>query len=394
MGDYEKALAFYKQALLRYEKENNEMGVLFCLEKMGWLKREIGRYGEALELFRRAYPIGVRLNGDAAEIDADLGDVYMFSGDNKRAMQHYEKALQTHKDFIFPISYSWPPSKEKMSELIRKTKSIVHARSLLGMMHYFSKEYDKALQHLNQSEELIQRVLKEGKVHAVSNDTGVKELSDLIADYREAITSQQEELRGEVGEALFNVLIKPVKPMLKRMHSLPTSPNRFLVHDYAVAILPNASSLFFLDKEIAKDGNSILAVHGRYDSKHPMKSALLLAKDSINDGDLETFEIFSLNMNPKLVVLSACESGVGRVEGGDEVQGLNRAFMYAGAGGVVASLWNVADKSTYELMELFYISLKTEPPAEALREAQISLMKRYPSPYYWAPFYLTGGLMN
>jgi CHAT domain-containing protein len=68
--------------------------------------------------------------------------------------------------------------------------------------------------------------------------------------------------------------------------------------------------------------------------------------------------------------------------------------MYAGAGGVVASLWNVADKSTYELMELFYTSLKTEPPAEALREAQVRLMKRYPSPYHWAPFYLTGGLMN
>lgn len=97
-------------------------------------------------------------------------------------------------------------------------------------------------------------------------------------------------------------------------------------------------------------------------------------------------------MNPRLVVLSACQSGIGRVEGGDEVQGLNRAFIYAGAGGVVASLWSVSDRSTFELMDYFYGGLGAKSPAEALREAQIKLMKEYPSPYYWAPFYLTGGI--
>ena len=92
------------------------------------------------------------------------------------------------------------------------------------------------------------------------------------------------------------------------------------------------------------------------------------------------------------MVLSACQSGVGTVKGGDEVQSLNRAFLYAGAAGVISSLWNVADQSTYQLMTFFYQALKKRPPDDALREAQIRLMKTNPSPYHWAAFYLTGGV--
>ena len=82
---------------------------------MGWLQREIGQYGAALENFRKAYPIGIRLNGDAAEIDADLGDVYLFSGDSQRANGHYQKTLFTLKDFVFQTSYRGPPSKQEIT---------------------------------------------------------------------------------------------------------------------------------------------------------------------------------------------------------------------------------------------------------------------------------------
>ena len=137
-----------------------------------------------------------------------------------------------------------------------------------------------------------------------------------------------------------------------------------------------------------------IAAHGIYNPVHPLKSSLLLARDQANDGDLETLEIFSLSLNPRLVVLSACQSGVGKVRRGDEVQSLNRAFLYAGAGGVLASLWSVSDQSTYELMASFYNALKSQPPAQALRSAQLELMKTYPSPYHWAAFYLTGGTVK
>ena len=90
--------------------------------------------------------------------------------------------------------------------------------------------------------------------------------------------------------------------------------------------------------------------------------------------------------------MSACQSGIGEVEGGDEVQSLNRAFLYAGAGGVLVSLWNVNDKATALLMEEFYKNLKRGDKAQALRLAQMELQKTsdYRSPYYWAAFYLIG----
>ncbi|MCF8063561.1 MAG: CHAT domain-containing protein, partial [Deltaproteobacteria bacterium] len=137
-----------------------------------------------------------------------------------------------------------------------------------------------------------------------------------------------------------------------------------------------------------------IAAHGRYDRKEPLKSALLLAPDGEDDGDLEMVEVFSLRMNPRLVVLSACESGIGTLDGGDEVQGMNRAFLYAGAGGVLASLWSVSDESTYLLMERFYRALEERPATEALRAAQLQVMETFPAPFHWGAFYLTGGALR
>jgi len=764
-GDYAQAFTNYEKALSSYENHKNEQGVLFCLERMGWIERERGEYGSALDLFRKAYPIGVRLNGDAAEIDADLGDVYLFSGATQKAKDHYQKALSTLKNFVFKTSYSSPPSGEEIITMIRKSKAIINARVNLGTLYYFSGEYDRALENLKKAEELINRILKvvehplygmfikldsviydgigfcqtfmgatygeegkfnqawkhfdagrdafqegnkqfgllvnqalrykieflssavkidrekfeeydaflekadrlggsevvwrmcyeigralnkhnkpaearkylarsidvleltrsklredtikkmfassvqdvyvemiillfemkqfeegfdylerakarafldmlagrsvkakksvdpllvkkdieiqnkidmvaarlktargsdresdyeayrkllkerknlleaikgqslefaattavttvpvskiaarlskdtalvsyflhkkrilmwvvnKGSVSAVSVGTDRINLDELITDYREAISSQQEMLIADLGSQLSMLLIKPFINHLagskrlfivpsKSLHhlpfsSLPLSEKRFLVQDFAITILPNASSLFFMDKAVSTDRNSILAMgnpergkeemnlefaeaevkfvskdfpfktvltgkkasesvmkerdltdagvihiaaHGRYFANQPLKSALFLAEDHKNDGNLETIEIFSLSLNPRLIVLSACQSGIGKVEGGDEIQSLNRAFIYAGAGGVVASLWSVSDRSTFELMKYFYSGLKLKSPAEALQEAQVKLMKQYPPPFYWAPFYLTYGL--
>jgi len=126
---------------------------------MGWIERERGEYGSALHLFRKAYPIGVRLNGDAAEIDADLGDVYLFSGATQKAKDHYRKALSTLKNFVFKTSYSSPPGGEEIISMIRKSKAIIHARVNLGTIYYFAGEYPRALENLKKAEELINRIL-------------------------------------------------------------------------------------------------------------------------------------------------------------------------------------------------------------------------------------------
>ena len=764
-GDYVRALEMYEKARVQYAEEGKEMGVLLCLERMGWYKRELGEYGEALRHLRDAHPIGVRRHGDAAEIDADLGDIYMLSGDTQKAREHYLLALDALKTFRFKTTYDSPPGKGDMFTIFRKSKAIIHSRYSLGILSYRAGESQEALKHLEGADELVRRIRKvandavygaffklnddmfdcigygqtiagavygglgeldkarrylaQGKeafeagnrffglltnealrivlelrspdapidsaalgeydrflqeagsfgatdivwrtsyeiglalkkekryseargyfaraidtleltrsrltehtlkemfaasaqdvysemidlllamdnaeegfdylersrarafldilagrslkakrsvdpalierekeldneidktlnkfnttigpmrkaisgeyekllserqkllesikeqslefaattsvttipvrklaarlgkdtalisyllsderiviwvvkedmtVSAVSVDVSLDKMAGLVADYRKALAGQDAGRISEFGEGLYGYLIAPVRDMLsgtdklyivpsKALHYLPFSSlrsaqGRYLIEDFAVTILPNASSIFFLDKEVTTDAEHILAfgnperkeagltlefaddevraisrnfpksriltgkdaaesvfkqedvigtgiihiaAHGVYYVHDPFKSALLLAGDDQNDGNLETFEIYSLTMNPKLVVLSACQSGAGEVGGGDEVQSLSRAFLYAGAGGVLVSLWNVNDKATALLMEAFYKKLKSADKAQALRLAQIELQKNpaYSSPYYWAAFYLT-----
>jgi CHAT domain-containing protein len=99
-------------------------------------------------------------------------------------------------------------------------------------------------------------------------------------------------------------------------------------------------------------------------------------------------------MRPSLVMLSACETGLGKEKRGEGVMGLTRAFMYAGAPTVGVSLWSVADKSTAELMTDFYKRLLSagSHPVASMRDAQLAMIngKKYSAPFYWAPFVLVG----
>jgi CHAT domain-containing protein len=117
-------------------------------------------------------------------------------------------------------------------------------------------------------------------------------------------------------------------------------------------------------------------------------------KDTVEDGLLQVYEIFDLKLNADLVVLSACETGLGKEVKGEGLIGLTRAFLYAGTPSVVVSLWKVSDRSTAELMVSLYQHLKESAvsKAEALQQAQLKLIQkgRYAHPYYWAPFVLVG----
>ena len=121
-----------------------------------------------------------------------------------------------------------------------------------------------------------------------------------------------------------------------------------------------------------------------------MESALLLAKGGGDDGTMTASEIFGLAFPGSLVVLSACETGLSQVATGDEILGLTRAFMYAGAPQVIATLWEIDDQATSELMDQFYAGLAKESPASSLRAAQVHLRMRHPEPFYWAGFVLYG----
>jgi CHAT domain-containing protein/tetratricopeptide (TPR) repeat protein len=137
------------------------------------------------------------------------------------------------------------------------------------------------------------------------------------------------------------------------------------------------------------------AAHGLLDEDHPDLSGLQLthAGDSAEDGLLQVREIFNLQLRADLVVLSACQSGLGREVSGEGLIGMTRAFLYAGASSVVVSLWQVDDVSTSDLMVGFYSQLKAGlDRSDALRNAKLELIERsrYWHPYFWAPFILVG----
>jgi CHAT domain-containing protein len=115
------------------------------------------------------------------------------------------------------------------------------------------------------------------------------------------------------------------------------------------------------------------------------------ADGSLNDGFLRLDEVTRLKLNADLVVLSACETGKGRLYAGEGVTGLARAFLYAGSRGVVCSLWAVDDRETAALMMRLYAGLKDgQGAADALRAAKLAILREGKPPSYWAPFILIG----
>jgi CHAT domain-containing protein len=140
------------------------------------------------------------------------------------------------------------------------------------------------------------------------------------------------------------------------------------------------------------------ATHGYLDSQQPELSAIVLSmvneQGHPEDGFLRVHDIYNLQLSADVVVLSACQTGLGKEIKGEGLVGLTRGFMYAGAARVVVSLWSVSDKATADLMARFYSKMLTGKlrPAAALRAAQLEVaqQKSWSSPYYWAAFVIQG----
>jgi len=162
-------------------------------------------------------------------------------------------------------------------------------------------------------------------------------------------------------------------------------------------------------RDISKYRILHIATHGLLNAERPQFTGLVLSLvgNKSQDGFLRTDEVFNLHLGSPLVMLSACETGLGKEKRGEGVMGLTRAFMYAGAPTVGVSLWSVADKSTAELMADFYkrllgpssgsssmtsVSSTGVTASAAMRESQLAMIagKKYSAPFYWAPFVLVG----
>jgi CHAT domain-containing protein len=133
-----------------------------------------------------------------------------------------------------------------------------------------------------------------------------------------------------------------------------------------------------------------IACHGYFDPEHPMNSGIVLS----NHEPLTARDILNLQLQSELVTLSACLTGLHKIESGDELTGLARAFLYAGTDSLLVSLWPVHDETTAHFMKAFYQqwidpdSAKTK--AETVRQVMLTIRAQKPEPFYWAPFILIG----
>ena len=141
-----------------------------------------------------------------------------------------------------------------------------------------------------------------------------------------------------------------------------------------------------------------LATHGLIDPRYPELSALVLSqvdeRGRAQDGFVRLLDVYGLNLNARLVVLSACETALGRHIRGEGLIGFTQGFLSAGASNLLTSLWRVPDRATAEIMQRFYAHLVGDglPPAAALRQAQLDLAaeRRWRDPYFWGAFIVIG----
>jgi CHAT domain-containing protein len=189
---------------------------------------------------------------------------------------------------------------------------------------------------------------------------------------------------------------------------LPRLASTRLEADAIVAADPTGTSLRKVDfaasraaamsAELAGYRIVHFATHGVFDNENPGLSGVALSmfdeQGRPQDGFLRLHDIYGLNLPVELVVLSACNTALGRPVRGEGLVGVVRGFMYAGARRVLASLWKVDDEATGEMMGRFYREMlqRHHSPAAALREAQLSMWQqnRWRPPYYWAAFVLQG----
>ena len=213
--------------------------------------------------------------------------------------------------------------------------------------------------------------------------------------YPQAAQAETDAAAGPLGRALQDAGLPSPRP-------LPASRGEILA---IAGLYPPGQSRLYFDREATEENvknNPALkearrihfAVHGFLNESRPEFSGLVLALDDDprENGLLQVYEIFNLELSADLVVLSACDTALGKNVGGEGLLGVGRALLYAGAASVVVSLWQVADASTPDLMVRFYRHLnESGDKVEALRLSKLELIREGNAhPYHWAPFVLIG----
>jgi CHAT domain-containing protein/Flp pilus assembly protein TadD len=248
------------------------------------------------------------------------------------------------------------------------------------------------------------------KVVAVLADPVFSELDARVVTTRNPKQAQTRSVSASQDTAQVDISEDPVTRSARDLGflSLPRLPFTRQEADAISAVVPAGGGLKAVDfkanrelsisPELANYRMVHFATHGLIDSEHPELSGLVLSlvdkQGTKQNGFLGLEDIYNLDLPVDMVVLSACETGLGKAISGEGLIGLTRGFMYAGASRVVASLWSVDDEATAELMGRFYKEILRHrlPPAAALRQAQVEMWRqiRWRHPYYWGAFVMQG----
>jgi tetratricopeptide (TPR) repeat protein len=223
------------------------------------------------------------------------------------------------------------------------------------------------------------------------------------------IDESKKESASEAGAPAVGDLTRATEEVMGADGAISRLPFSRAEAEAILSVAPKASSLRALDfsasratatsAELSQYRIVHFATHGLLNRTHPELSGVVLSlvdrQGEPQDGFLQLHDVYNLDLPAELVVLSACQTGLGKAVWGEGLVGLTRGFMYAGSKRVVASLWGVQDSATAELMKRFYGAMLGEKqmrPAEALRAAQVEMwkQKRWRSPYYWGGFMLYG----
>ncbi|MGM0496794.1 MAG: CHAT domain-containing protein [Bacteroidota bacterium] len=266
----------------------------------------------------------------------------------------------------YNISYSY--SATLFHELFREKSKIdesINDYEWLGIAPVFSNKTQKALT-LTSDENGQKQTEKKMK----NKKTSWKVNGEII----QSLPDSEKEI-----ESIFQHFKEKKKPAMAKIHR-------------------SATEEFIKSTDLNTYGIIHFATHGIINSEKPDKSGMVFSdgSNSSEDGLLQTKEIYNLSFNSKLINLSACETGLGKMKKGEGIMGLTRAMLYAGNQNIIVSLWKVSDVSTHKLMVNFYDNQLDQEHynhfGESLREAKLSMIEdeKFAHPFYWAPFTLIG----
>lgn len=421
-GNYDSAFFYYNKALqIRLEvlgKEHADVGQ--ALHNIGGTYLKMGQPESAITYYNRALKIFLKNPGnksvEAGSAYKGLGDAYLRQKRFDPAFANYQKSLialvYDFEDAGIPVN---PPLDNVVSEgyLQETLTAKAQAWAQLPQQQQAARRAENLQKALATYEKLF-ALTEKSRRNFKTEETKLRQAIGLTETLANAIAAALELHRltgeeayqqkafhySETGRAL--LLLEAIQESnAKQYAGIPDS----LLERERQLRLDLAFHRIQLQLEKLKSENLAdyrfvhLATHGFANRATPDLSGLAFADDtsSSEDGVLYLREIYNLQLNADLVVLSACESGAGKLSKGEGLLGLARGFLYAGAKNLLVSLWQVNDASTARLMLEFYNrTLAGQPMAEALREARLQLITseasnpKFAMPYYWAPFILIG----